>query len=97
MSTKNPSNTSNTYLAAANAVRSHVTARQAELDLAAQTARTAHIAALRSAPLAGVSTDSPLYPLASLLSQTVTVGRESDGYPGARGGLSRVARCPAVS
>lgn len=73
---------SNTYSIAVQAIRQHVDAEQARLDAAAAKARADHIADLRAKAIEGVPVDSPAYPIACLLSQTVNVsGRESDGYP----------------
>lgn len=71
---------SHTYLLAANAVRDHAAKDIAAAEVLAQTARTAHIVALRAAAVEGVAADSPLYPIACLLSAGLSVGRD-DGFP----------------
>lgn len=55
--------------------------RQAQLDHAAREARLANLAAYRNRVLDGIGEDSPLRPIAELVSATVTIGRDSDGYP----------------
>ena len=68
------------YAEAANAILSHVAARQTELDAAAQSARADHLAALRLDLRSARPTDDPLYPLLAHAAASVAVGRE-DGYP----------------
>lgn len=71
-----------TYTNAVAAVRAYSEAKQTELDLIATEARAACISAVRAACTAGVAEDSPAYPVCALLAQTISMGRECDGYPG---------------
>lgn len=68
------------YQMAVQSIRAHVDAEQARLDRAAQEARTATIAAYRLLAVKDVPADSPAYPVCSLVSATLSIGRD-DGYP----------------
>jgi hypothetical protein len=57
-----------------------VTTEIAKRLAAYHAARAANVAAYQAAAMLSVPTDSPLYPIASLVSQTITIGRD-DGYP----------------
>lgn len=70
-----------TAISAENTIRRVVDETQSKLDSAAASARAESIRSLRAAALSGVSPDSDMYPIASLVSQTLSVGRECDGYP----------------
>lgn len=72
---------SNTYLAAVAAIETHVAAKQAELDAAAAKARTENLAAYRAAVMEGAYPEAEDYSIRLLLSQTLTIGRDTDGYP----------------
>lgn len=72
-----------TTIASANlAVTRHIDARLAELETAAHAARVACIAAIRAALAYGAGQAPEAERLVQLASaESVTVGRESDGYP----------------
>jgi hypothetical protein len=70
----------NLYIIAARAVQTHSAAVQVDLDRRAADARAANIAGHRDAAISGVSTDSPVWPVACLVASTLSIGRD-DGYP----------------
>ena len=70
----------NLYQKAVTSVLTVAQKTQAVLDQAAVTARNNNQAAIIAAATEGVDSESPLYPIATLVAQTITVGRE-DGYP----------------
>jgi len=63
-----------------NTINAVVTSEIAKRMAAHHAARAANVAAYQAAAMRDVPTDSPLYPIASLVSQTITIGRV-DGYP----------------
>lgn len=73
-------NATPTYQQAVQAIRTTAEATQTTLDAAAVSARAACVAGLRALALQDIAPDSPAYPVAALLAQTITVGRD-DGYP----------------
>jgi len=66
---------------AAVSIRQAARAKMAALQSAAAEARAANVAAYRALALEGVAQDDPAYPVCLLLARSITVGRESDGYP----------------
>lgn len=69
------------YSTAVEAIRTAAEQRQAELDSAAAAARQNTIAELRRLAVEGVPEDSTARAVCELVAHSVTVGRESDGYP----------------
>lgn len=55
--------------------------KQAALDAAAASARAANVAATRAALQNLVPETDPFRPVAELLAATLSIGRESDGFP----------------
>jgi hypothetical protein len=69
------------YADAAKTVREYAEAYQSELDKTAAMLRAETIARLRADAMIGIDADDPRHPICALVAQTLTVGRDSDGYP----------------
>ena len=69
------------YSDAVIAINAHVEATQNFLDQEVLRTKALAVKSLRDECLEGVDKDSPEYKVCLLVSQTATLGRESDGYP----------------
>lgn len=61
-------------------IREHAEYTQTQLDIKARSARLTNIEAHRKAAMEGIHQESPLHTIASLVANTLSIGRE-DGYP----------------